>query len=170
MVRNGIDHHRSRYILEKSLESLSKELVAPFVKECKIKDVVLTEPGYRTSLDTVKDENYIFLYHVTFSYLSGFHLYTEPVRKNHSLSMIGARIQIAPLFYSFHHPKYKQLHLKDLCQRVQMPDELKLYQMKNETFSVSGVSNCGQGADFIHEEINKLVKSFLPPGMPTTEI
>ena len=83
--------------------------------------------------------------------------------------MIGARIQIAPLFYSFHHPKYQQLHLRDLCQRVQMPDELKSYQMKNEVFSVSGVSSCGQGADVIHEEINKLVKSFLPPGMPTTE-
>ena len=107
---------------------------------------------------------------MTFSYLLSFRLYTEAVRKNHSLRMIGARIQIAPLFYSFHHPKYQQLHLRDLCQRVQMPDELKLYQMKNETFSVSGVSDCGQGADFIHEEINTFVKSFLPSGMPTTEI
>ena len=41
--------------------------------------------------------------------------------------------------------------------------------MKNETFSVSGISNCGHGANFIHEGINKLVKSFLPPGMPMTE-
>ena len=44
--------------------------------------------------------------------------------------------------------------------RVQMPDELKLYQMKNEAFSVSGISSYGQEADFIHEEINKLVKIF----------
>ena len=66
VVKNGTDHHRSRYILESSLESLSKELVAPFVKECKINDVVPTEDGYRTYLDTVKDESYIFLYHVTF--------------------------------------------------------------------------------------------------------
>ena len=41
--------------------------------------------------------------------------------------------------------------------------------MKNETFSVSGISNCGHGANFIHEGINKLVKSFLPPGMPMAE-
>ena len=54
----------------------------------------------------------------------------------------------------------------EFCQEVQMPDE---YQMKNETFSVSGISNCGHGANFIHEGINKLVKSFLPPGMPMTE-
>ena len=50
-----------------------------------------------------------------------------------------------------------------------MPDELWLYQVKNETFSVSGISNCGHGANFIHEGINKLVKSFLPPGMPMAE-
>ena len=50
-----------------------------------------------------------------------------------------------------------------------MQDELKLYQMKNEAFSVSDISNCGQGADLSHEEINKLVKSFLPPGMPSSE-
>ena len=50
-----------------------------------------------------------------------------------------------------------------------MQDELKLYQMKNEAFSVSDISNCGQGADLSHEEINKLVKSFLPPGMPLSE-
>ena len=50
-----------------------------------------------------------------------------------------------------------------------MPKELREYQERNESFTVSGKTNCGQGADFSHEEINKLVKSFLPPGMPTTE-
>ena len=34
---------------------------------------------------------------------------------------------------------------------------------------MSGISNCGQGADFINEEINKPVKNFLPPEIPTTE-
>ena len=73
------------------------------------------------------------------------------------------------LYYFFHHPKYQQLHLRDLCQRVQLPDELKLYQMKNEAFSVLGISNCGQGSDSIHEEKKKLVKSFFPPRIPTTQ-
>ena len=53
----------------------------------------------------------------------------------------------APLFYFFHHPKYQQLHLRDLRQQLQITDELKLYQIKNEAFVVSGVSNSGQGAD-----------------------
>ena len=45
----------------------------------------------------------------------------------------------------------------------------ELYQQENESFNTSGVSNRGQGADFNHEEINKLVKSFLPPEIPTQE-
>ena len=60
--------------------------------------------------------------------------------------MIGATIQIAPLFYSFHHPKYQQLHL---YLPVQMPDELKFYQMQNKAFRVSGVCNCDQATDFM---------------------
>ena len=34
VVKNGIDHHRSRYILQSTLEALTKELLVPFVKEC----------------------------------------------------------------------------------------------------------------------------------------
>ena len=84
--------------------------------------------------------------------------------------MLPVRIEIAPLFYLFLHLKYQQLHLRDLFERVQMPPELQQYQQENESFSTSNVSNHGQGADFIHEEINKLVKKFLPPKIPTQEI
>ena len=89
---------------------------------------------------------------------------------NHQLWMLAVRIEIAPLFYLFLHLKYQQLHLRDLFERVQMPPELQQYQQENESFSTSNVSNHGQGADFIHEEINKLVKKFLPPKIPTQEI
>ena len=77
-------------------------------------------------------------------------LYTESVRKNHSLRMLGAIIQMAPLFYLFCHPKYQQLHLQDFFQCVQMPQELREYQEQNESFTVSCKTNCGQGADLFH--------------------
>ena len=83
--------------------------------------------------------------------------------------MFGGRIQVVPLFYSFFHPKYQQLHLRDLFQRVQMPKELRECQERNQSFTDSGKTNSVQGADFIHEIINKLVKGFLLPGMATTE-
>ena len=112
----------------------------------------------------------MFLYHITFSYLLAFSLYTEAIRKNNSMRMISAGVQLTPLFYSFNHPKYQQLHLRDLCERVQMPDSIKSYVEGHESFSVSNFSNCGQGGDFIQEEANKTIKLFLLPGMPSSEM
>ena len=34
VMKNGIDHHLSRYILQSTLEALTKQLLVPFVKEC----------------------------------------------------------------------------------------------------------------------------------------
>ena len=111
----------------------------------------------------------MFLYHIT-SYLLAFSLYTEATCKNNSMRMMSTRVQLAPLFYSFKHPKYQQLHLRDLCERVQMPDLIKSYVEARESFSVSNFSNRGQGGDFTQEEANKTIKSFLLPGMPSSEI
>ena len=49
-----------------------------------------------------------------------------------------------------------------------MPTEL--FEYRNGSFSVSGKNNCGQGGDFVHEELNKRIKSLLPPIMPTPEV
>ena len=67
--------------------------------------------------------------------------------------MLAARIQFAPLFYSFKHLKYQKLHLQGICQRAQMPDMLKYYVESHESFSVSGVNNRRQGY-FIQEVIS----------------
>ena len=47
---------------------------------------------------------------------------------------------------------------------------MREYQEWNESFTGSGKTNCRQGADFIYKEISELIKNFLPPGMPTTEM
>ena len=105
-VKNGIDHHSACYILHSTLEDLSKELIVPFVKECIKFGKETIETNFQKFLEDVKDENYIFIYHVTFTYLLGFHLCMESVRKNNSSRKLGAKIQISLLFYSFFHPKY----------------------------------------------------------------
>ena len=86
------------------------------------------------------------------------------------MRMMSARVQLATLFYSFKHPKYQQLYLRDLCERVRMPNSIKSHVEGHERFSVSNCSNRGQGGDFIQEEANKSIKSFLLPGMPSSEI
>ena len=99
-----------------------------------------------------------------------FQLLIEPVRKNHSDAVIAARIQFAPLFNSSPYPKYQQLHLQDLWQRVQIPQEIKEYIASNESFNVSGRKNSDQGGDLVHEKLNKCIKVLLPPIMPTADV
>ena len=83
---------------------------------------------------------------------------------------MAARVQFAPLFFSFQHPKNQQLYLRDIWQRVQMTEILQNYLSAWESFSVSGKENAGQGGDFLHEEPNKRIKSFLPSVMPTEDV
>ena len=170
VVREGIDHHRTRQILSVCLEALSKELVLPFVHECIRNEEEVSVEGYRKYFKNVQNQSYIFFYDIAFSYLLSFHLLTEAIRKNNSRRILAARIQFAPLFYSFHHPKYQQLHLRDIWQRAQMPEPLLEFVNSNESFSLSGKNNTGQGCDFLHEELNKKIKSLLPPVMPTNEV
>ena len=51
-----------------------------------------------------------------------------------------------------------------------MPECIRAHIESNESFTVTGVQNRGEGADFIHESTNRTIKSFLPPGTPTPEV
>ena len=170
VVKSGIDHHRTRQILCGCLYALSKELLVPFVRDCLKAEIIPNNDNYINWVVETCGYQYMLYYHFAFTYLLAFNLYTEATRKNHSLRMTAARIQFGPLFYSFKHPKYQVLHLRDLFERVQMPDEIRSYVESHESFSPSGLQNRGQGGDFVQEESNRLIKSFLPPSIPSQEI
>ena len=160
VFRLGIDHHRSRQVLESCLGALSRELLLPYVRHSISNDEDPTSGGYNLWYENlVENQNYAFLFHVTFSYLLSFHLYNEAVRKNNSDSMMAARTTFAPLFYIGHHPKYQLLLTRDLVERVKYDEPVKTYVRKTESFTASGDTKKGQGGDLIHEEVNKKVKS-----------
>ena len=71
-----------------------------------------------------------------------FQLLIETIRKNHSDMVIAPKIQFDDENSRI---QYQQLHLQDLWQRVQMPQEIKEYSSTNESFSVSGRGNSRQG-------------------------
>ena len=48
-----------------------------------------------------------------------------------------------------------------------MSDILQNFLCAQESFSVSGKENAGQGEDFLHQELNKRIKSLFPTVMPT---
>jgi len=99
----------------------------------------------------------MFLYDMCLTFLLAFKLYNEAIRKNNHDNMMAARIFFAPLFFAGSHPKYQELHVRDLIDPVQYPPELATEMKKTESFSASGVDYKGQGADFIHEEKNKCI-------------
>ena len=167
VVKSGIDHHRTRQIWCERLYALSKELLVPFVRDCLKAEIIPNNDNYINWVVETCGYQCMLYYHFAFTYLLAFNLYTEATRKNHSLRMMAARIQFAPLFYLFKHPKYQVLHLRDLFERAQTPDQIRSYVESHESFSPSVLQNRGQGGDFVQEEI---IKSFLPPGIPSQEI
>ena len=62
------------------------------------------------------------------------------------------------------------LHLRDMFERTQMPNKVRsMWNLMKASYK--GLQNCGQGRDFVQEDSNELIKSFLPPGhIPSQEI
>ena len=163
--KNGIQHHRTRQILSSCLYALSKELIVPFNCDCQTYRVKPRSENYSEWINEKCSEQSMLFYNLANSYLLDFNLYTEATHKNHSIRMIAARVQFAPLFYSFKHPKYQKVPLRKLLEHAQMPELLISFLGSHECFSVSNYYNRVQGSDFIQDESNKLVKLFLPPDM-----
>ena len=154
VVRKGIDHHRSRQILSCLQEALSLELLVPFVKLCKLDGIVPSVQGYTTWLQhDVKDPVYMYCFFMCYYLLLGFHVYTEGTRKCNSNTMMAGRVAFIPLFFARQHPKYRELHLRDMVQRVTAPPDVQDYMCKSEAFSTTSTDNSAQGADFIHEQV-----------------
>ena len=153
---NGVDHHHSKQLFSSCSEAVLEELLVPYIRYCIEKGEETSNDRYQDWVDNfVDDSTYTLLYHATFTYLLGLHLYNEATKINHDCS--------------FDHKKYQKLLLRNLCQLVQMLQTLMNYVTRHERFSVSGEKN-REGADFVHENSNKTTKSFLPPGMPTTKM
>ena len=127
VVKSGINHHHTRQILCACLYALSKELLVPFVRDCLKAEIIPNNDNFLNRVVETCGYQYMLYYHFAFTYLLAFNLYTEATRKNHFLRMMAAPIQFAPLFYSLKHSKYQVLHLRDLFERAQMPDEIRCY-------------------------------------------
>ncbi len=153
VVKKGANHHRTRQILGTLLDAVSLELLFDYVKT----DPTPSAERYLKWVDEeVENPSYMFLFDLCFTYLLAFHLLTESVRKNHAERMLAAQVTGGTLFYVRHHPKYRELILRDLIMRAQCLDYSKeLYEFLQQTqaFSVTGAQNRGQSPDFLHEEV-----------------
>ena len=169
VVRRGMDHHRSHHILTIVFEALSQELLNLFVRACLHEGTNVSDVKFFAWLSEVENSTYLFLLHMNFTFLLSIHLYTAAIRKNNSSIIMASCTAFAPLFYGKSHGKYQELLLRDMCMRVNMPQEVRLYVESTESFSLTGSGTNGQGADFLQEEANREVKSLLPSGAVTQD-
>ena len=90
VVRNSVDHHRSRQILSAAFMALSLELLAPYVRYPRGKSEIPTGSEYFSWVASeVKDGVYLFLFDMCWTFLLAFELYTEAVRKNNHVNMLA---------------------------------------------------------------------------------
>ena len=69
IVREGVDHHRTKQILSVCLEAIAKELLVRYVRCCIQNEKQPTVEEYQECLTSIEDNSYLFLYHIAFSYL-----------------------------------------------------------------------------------------------------
>lgn len=95
-------------------------------------------------------------------------LFRGGIRKNNFDVAITAREQGSGLFYAFRHPKYQLINCQDIAELIEMPANVRS-AVYRESMVIPG-SNVGQGIDFLLEQRNRRMKSYVVRnGIPTSE-
>lgn len=131
--------------------------------------MVSTVHGYLSWCQIVNTENHIIISEAIFTYMLALYLFRAAIRRNNSELIMASRVKLSPLFYGLNMTHYQEIHLRDVVQRVCMPESFLEFITRNESFSVSGHPNKGEGGDFILEARNRCTKMWMPPGPPTQE-
>ena len=76
-------------------------------------------------------------------------------------------IKFMKLFYGLNMTYYQEVLYYYLKATTLAPKQLEDFLNKCLSFTSSGNNSKGEGGDFILESINKKIKRWLPPGIPT---
>lgn len=89
--------------------------------------------------------------------------YRTAIRNNCPLLKSAARRVFAPVWSAHRHPIYRLIEIADEKQLLQLHPNVRKLIENNCVVSRSGSYNQHQGMDAILEEINKGLKSLIPP-------
>ena len=85
------------------------------------------------------------------------------VRYNHPPLKSAARRMFAPIWSARRHPIYQAIEVADEEQLMRLRPEIRQIIECNSVVARSGRSNQHQGLDAILEEVNKTLKTLIPP-------
>ena len=89
--------------------------------------------------------------------------YRTAIRTNRPLLKSAARRVFSPIWSARRHPIYQLIEIADELQLMQLHPNVRDLVEKHCVLSRSGLSNQHQGLDAILEEVNKTLKSLIPP-------
>ncbi|CAC5387147.1 unnamed protein product [Mytilus coruscus] len=113
-----------------------------------------------------KDENDPFLCGCDRLENSFFSLESELSRNNSDL-LKSSKFMTKELFHGRQHPKYHEIEINDTLQDLLMPCEVQNLNNAYSSITTTENKSTGQDFDFILEEKNLQLKSWIPKGIPT---
>ena len=147
------------------------ELVKPYVEKCLVEKSTKSAEGYISFVKSKNhNANYLYIFEMACRYSQAIINLRMAVRRNNNNLLQAGKWMSKELFHGRNHPLYQDIEIFDQYVQMILPDEVKDFFMKHSTLSKSGHPSKGQGYDFILEEENKLVKSWLKKGVPTEKV
>ena len=108
--------------------------------------------------------NFMYLLNQVTLYAQAIVNYRMALRRNNSDLALSAIYKLSSLFHGRNHPFYQQIELYSLVQSLLQPTEIKALHDEHYTISLSGDPSKGEDWDFVLENKNKIVKSWIPKG------
>ena len=168
------DNHKTwRLLLTFHLGPL-QELVLPYVRHCLQTDEIPSAKAFfKYSTDryiSSNNPNFTYLMDQTCRFSQGIVNFRMATRRNNAALLKSAKYMTKELFHGRTHPKYQTIEIYDTLQDLMMPDEVQELNDKFSSITTSGNKSLGEDLDFVLEEKNKQLKSWIPKGVPTDEI
>jgi hypothetical protein len=138
---------------------MAMELMWPYIKTHPNPSV----EGYIAWVKVQQDPLYITKYEQTFIYLQAIINYRKAIRTNDPLLKRAARRIFSPIWSARHHPIYRLIEIADEVQLMQLYPEICEVIEKYCVISRLGSYEQHQGLDAIMEEVNKTLKTLIPP-------
>ncbi|RIB19714.1 hypothetical protein C2G38_2181071 [Gigaspora rosea] len=154
------DHHKSwDSICTIYRQAMAMELLWPYVKNHSTPSV----EGYLAWVKEQQDSLYMIKYEQMFLYLQAIINYRKAIRTNNPILKRAARRVFSPVWSARRHPIYRLIEAADEIQLMKLHPEIRNIVEKSCVVSRSGLHEQHQGLDAIIEEVNKALKSLIPP-------
>ncbi|RIB13230.1 hypothetical protein C2G38_2326415 [Gigaspora rosea] len=154
------DHHKSwDSICNIYRHAMASELMWPYV----ISEENPSVEGFLKWAQNQTDHTFRLKYEQTFIYLQAIINFRTGVRFNRPSLKFAARRMFAPIWSARRHPIYRLIEIADEEQMLRLRPEIRNLIQERVVTSRSKLSNQHQGHDAILEEINKSLKSLIPP-------